>query len=123
MNWYKIAQQLEIDEGPKGGYTSIGHDMHRNLDTDYKGYKPNYMWQWVDGQVEVEEETVEQTGHISIPRWRSGTNTYSGRYDSGTGIISIIKPWNGPAQFRDIPKTIQYQLRVAFPEAIKIAVF
>ena len=124
MNWYKRAQQLEIDESPKDGYISVGHNIYRGLDTDYEGYKSNYMWQWVDGQVEVEEETNDQTGHASIPRWMSGpATTYSGRYDGGTGIISIIKPYHGPLHFRDIPKTVQYQLRKAFPEATKIAVY
>ena len=123
MNWYKKAQLLEIEEDPTGNYLEYGHDNYKRLNTNYEGYKPNYMWMYINGEIDIEEETKEQSGHHNVQRWLDVRDGYNGRYDGKNGIITVVRPQIGPAKFRPIPKTLQSKLRIAFPDAIKIMVY
>jgi len=125
QSWYKKAQQLEMEEKEQHGshYTDYGHDIYFEEPVEtYEDYKPNYMWEYVNGEIDIEEETREIASHSEVRRWRY-TKSYSGRYDNGRGVITLVKPYNTIAQHREVPEILQYKLRNAFPEAKKIMVF
>jgi hypothetical protein len=131
-NWYKKAQKLEIEETHKydsRNYTDYGHDIYNEEETvNEEDYKPNYMWEYRDGEIDIEEETGDTPAHAYVDRWESATSHkgfsgYSGRYEGYRGVITVTKPYQGVARHRDVPSILQYKLRKAFPEAKKILVF
>jgi hypothetical protein len=132
MNWYKKSQKLEIEETHKydsRNYTDYGHDIYNEEETvNEEDYKSNYMWEYRDGEIDIEEETGDTPAHAYVARWESptshiGFSGYSGRYEGGRGVITVTKPYKGVARHRDVPSILQYKLRKAFPEAKKILVF
>ena len=129
MSWYKKAQKLEIEETGKyspHNYTDYGHDIYNEEETVMdEDYKPNYMWEYRDGKIDIEEETGDTPAHAYVARWENskGYGGYRGRYEGYRGVVTVIKPFQGVAKYRDVPAIVQYKLRKAFPEAKKILVF
>ena len=122
MNWYKQAQQLEVEENPKGGYyTMYGYDVHSG--GEYNPDKPNYMWAYINGEIVVAEETPMVPGHSQANEFDEGGYVYAGRYDSKHKIITASCPHKGLKQFTGIPSTLKSLLRQAFPEAQKLIVY
>ena len=129
MNWYKTSQQIEMIEQTNRnnpnyvGYEDIGHDWHNEINRvddvqdDYEGGTSNYIWVFIDGKVDIEEETEDIYAHVLVRRWDEldFDRFYSGRYSKNSGIASITKPSFGASQFRDVPRSIQYALKQAFP--------
>lgn len=119
MNWYKkIILSQEIMDSPVG-YTQVGHIGINTLkEKIYE--KPNFMWVHLNGDVLVEEETDEITGHGEAFGVLAWSEVYSGRYESDTGILSITTPHNPISKARSIPTFLMDKLRRAFPDMIKV---
>jgi hypothetical protein len=130
MNWYKFAQFKVIDnEGgldtdlPSGqNYTDIGHDWYYGYEDDFEAGNFNYMWQLVNGAIDIEKETEEIYGHGDVERWYDVPETYSGRYEQ-SGRLSIVRPQRGASQFRQIPQSVKDLLKQKFPEAKELYVY
>jgi len=115
MNWYKKAQS---------GYGEIGHSWSQDGDVDSDEY-PNYLWIFIDGKVvsEIEYEgTADHTGLFEMTGEQLD-RIYRGRFDSYSGILSLLKPMDGVLAFRDEPKSLRSKLHSAFPEAERIEEF
>ncbi len=133
MNWYKKAQGIEIieqenqDDPRYVDYGGIGHDWYYGYEDDYESGNFNYVWVFIDGEVDVEIETEEIDSHSSVRRWDKlmsrWDSVYSGRYDSSSKAISVTKPSGGVAKYRGVPKSIQYALKQKFPEAKQMYVY
>ncbi len=119
MNWYKKAQQLEIDESPKGSYLNYGHDVFYG--EEYNQENPNYIWAYINGEIVKAAESPTQPGHDTgvFPIY---DYTYSGRFDAKQKIITMTIRGD-VSRFRRVPKTLSFLLRKSFPEAEKINVY
>lgn len=136
ISWYKKAQKLEVldysDMGREGKhYTDIGHDITNEEslrllgkeNINYNEKIPNMMWIYKDGQILVKPETVQNTAHRSPEAWgldKELDKMYTGRYSPSEKTISVLPPYEGVGQFRDIPKHLQYLLKQKFPDAERI---
>lgn len=122
MNWYKIAQK--IIESPKGEnksrdqvtYLDIGHSFGEEKE-------PNYLWAIIDGSLQVVQENPYNPGHDAEFSHIDPYRQYSGRYDTDKGFLSILKPHNDMAKFRDIPGVILNMLKNRFPNVKEIHIF
>ena len=123
MNWYKIAQLSNVElldqDTHQKDYLAIGHEGEYGN----TGEKPNYMWVFYDGQILVKEETDEKPIHECAFSNMPLDKLYSGRFESKTGRLSIMKPNIGYASYREIPKSILYKLYQAFPSIKQIYKF
>ncbi len=128
MNWFKKSQLGVVEQDRKNpsqrAYTNIGHEIHNKviwMDESAKG-APNYMWAYIDGRIDIEEETEQMNGHGAVERWRGVPwgKVYGGRYSGREKIITVMKPKGGVSEFRDIPSSLTYLLRQNFPDAEQI---
>lgn len=124
MGWYKKAQLETIDrtDGSIDDYRAIGHDLyHRNQKVRIDN--PNYLWVYVNGVIDANPETMEQSTHSSYPQWNDVEYgaTYNGRYSPSTKTITIVRPI-GVFAFREIPSHVKRLLQQKFPEAQKLSI-
>ena len=118
-NWYKVAQQ--VVENPTMPYYEIGHEGEGN----FKHSKPNFMWLFSNGVVNVVEETDMTPEHQSAFPDENIENFYSGRYESDTGRLSVMIPYSQKIQIirRQVPSMIMRLLRNKFPEIQGVYVY
>jgi len=124
MNWYKKANLSDIDivdtkiQDKKLNYLSIGHEGEMGEEEDI-----NYLWVFYDGRVLVEPEDWDTAVHdVAFPDLPLG-NLYTGRFESGTGKLSILKPSRGASQFREPHKNVLLELYRTFPTIKQIYKF
>ena len=94
-------------------YLDVGHRDH-----------PYQLWLYHDGKFSKSKEfpAGSRTGHSEYyiqdrgVRW--GDNTWAGRYETDTGIISIAKPWFRKNE--EVPSVIIDKLFKAFPKISSI---
>lgn len=124
MSWYKKAELNIVDmTDSRGDYRDIAHDLYRrtkkvNIDN------PNYMWVYVNKEIKVNPETMEQSSHSYVPGWENidYAKTFAGRYSPSTKTITVIRP-TGIFQFKEIPYYLKRLLYQQFPEAQEILIF
>ncbi len=123
MNWYKILKFCQqVLEKPLT-YFDIGHEIVTNKE---RSGSPNFMWIFYDGEVLAIEESEENVTHEeAFPFIGQGSwpRYYSGRYESGTGRLSLLKPVQGVAAHRDVPGVLINRLYQEFPEITEIKPF
>jgi len=112
MNWYKKAQQV-IDAPKELHYYEIGH-----YGETPRAEGTNYMWIWKNGDILSVKETEETPEHNTAFE-KNIEKYYSGRFESKTGKLSIIKPI-GLAQFREVPQSLINKLYKHFPNITQI---
>ncbi len=127
MNWYKIAglSDIEIFDDEEHGmsYLNIGHG--REDIYNYVGNFPNYLWVFHNGEI-LSAEDSEHTGHEinTFPGYDINyEKSFSGRFESSTGKLSVHRPSVGISQDRPVPKSILYKLYQKFPKIKQIYVF
>ena len=137
MNWYKIAQQLEVTDsdslkGKDRHYTGYAHDINYREQNKALGHEPNenysidepnLMWIYNNGQIETKPETEMSQTHRSSENWGLSSSLdklYIGRYSPSEKIITVLSPHEGIRQFKELPKQLQYLLRQKFPMAERI---
>ena len=109
MNWYKyikLAQQTRDLQ-----YTDIGHYG----ENDNYQIEPNYMWIYHGGNIIIEEETGDEPIHHNAFPNIDLEKIYSGRFETDTGRLSIIKPLKGTYIFKEIPSLLIRKLYKKFP--------
>jgi hypothetical protein len=122
MNWYKKAQLSNveiIDEGKD--YLSIGHEGEYETEED----NVNYLWVFYDGEIVYAEEDWDNPVHDQAVAFEGMPLEilYTGRFESSTGKLSILKPYKGVGRFREIPKIVLSELYRTFPTVEQIYKF
>lgn len=106
MNWYrtlKYSQETIQNHGLE--YMDIGHFSENAPVTE----SPNFMWIFYGGDILTIKETNKNPSHYEAFDYLPDgvlDNIYVGRFESGSGKLSIAKPRKGISQFRPIPEII-----------------
>ncbi len=124
INWYKLAQlsDVEVIEEPPMSYLHIGHEGEGGY--KYVEDSPNHIWAFHDGEVLSVEEGSEHAGH-SIETF-PGINfetSFTGRFESSTGRLSVHRPYHSISRYRSVPKSILFKLYQKFPGVKQVYVY
>lgn len=122
MNWYKKSQIRDVEiierRENRNNYFDIGHKK------DIGQEDVNYLWIFYNKEIISVEQTSDATTHDEVFFKKFPlSKLYTGRFESSTGKLSILKPYNGSAQFRDTPQELLYKLYQTFPSAKQIYKF
>jgi len=115
MNWFKKILKLcqKVNNRPLT-YLDIGHSEY-----DTPEYKNNnILWVFYGGEILTEKESDITPTHSDAWDFISMSNSYYGRYDPSTDMLSINKPIVGVHAFRDIPSQLMFKLDRKFNSPI-----
>lgn len=122
MNWYKTSQLsgVEILEEKDHDihYTNIGHGWY-----DVNSENPNYLWHYSNGDIVSEEQCPDELSHPSVFTDYKLNTSFSGRFESSSGRVTVYRPEQGSAHYRPVPKSILFKLYQKFPEIKQIYIY